>query len=161
MSALGFTDASPRFHRLLVDIAGQPPRARPAECSRARLRVLISVGAVLELLPREQGTIRLLRLDTKDAEDYAEGAEDDLVKQFGHLPFDRYTPEVVRQQINDFIDPRGGRTLAVQAIADVESDNFVVSKSCSTSRVNKPKLATGYVQGTRSRLGDRCGGRTG
>lgn len=83
---------------------------------------------VLGLLPRERGTIRLRRLDGRDAEDYAVGAEDDLVRRFGHLPLDRYTPEVVRQQIDDVIDPglRAG-TLAVLAIADVESDDFLGS----------------------------------
>jgi RimJ/RimL family protein N-acetyltransferase len=89
---------------------------------------LITGGAVLELLPHAQGTIRLRRLDSRDAEDYAEGAEDDLVKRFGHLPLDRYTPEVVRQQLDEVIDPglRAG-TLAVLAIADVESDDFLGS----------------------------------
>ena len=83
---------------------------------------------MLELLPREQGTIRLRRLGTRDAADYARGAEDDLVRRFGHLPLDRYTPEVVQQQIDDVIDPgsRAG-TLAVLAIADVESDDFLGS----------------------------------
>lgn len=85
-------------------------------------------GGVLDLLPCEQGTIRIRRLGARDAEAYAAGSQDEFVRRFGHLPLDRYTPDVVREQIDDVIDPgiRAG-TLAVLAIADIESDAFLGS----------------------------------
>jgi [ribosomal protein S5]-alanine N-acetyltransferase len=83
---------------------------------------------VLPHLPQERDGVRIRRLRHNDAEAFTEGTKDEQVRRFGHLPYDEYTPEIVRDQIDGDIDEglRHG-SLAVLAIADAVSDDFLGS----------------------------------
>ncbi|GAA3167683.1 MULTISPECIES: GNAT family N-acetyltransferase [Streptomyces] len=79
------------------------------------------------LLPISDGLRTLRPLSVHDAERYAAGTRDPLVRKYGHLPEPEYTPETVARLAADVV-PRGLRTgdLAVLGIAD-EADAFLGS----------------------------------
>lgn len=82
----------------------------------------------LALLPVSDGIVTIRTMVARDAEAYAAGTEDALVKRFAHLPLDRYTPQVVRALIDGVL--AGGLrdgTLAVLAISDAKSSQFLGS----------------------------------
>lgn len=63
-----------------------------------------------------------------DAEAYAAGAGDDLVRRFAHLPLETYTPQIVRDLIHGVIaDGLRDGNLAILTIADPASDTFLGS----------------------------------
>lgn len=79
-------------------------------------------------LPLSSGRTRLRRMRDSDAEKYAAGTEDEMVRKFGHLPEPQYTPETVRTMIREAVEPGlADGTLAVLTLADAESDEFVGS----------------------------------
>lgn len=80
------------------------------------------------LLPLQDDRVRLRPLHRRDATAYAEGTNDPGVREYGHLPEPEYTPESVRQMIDRDTEPGLERgDLAVLAIADAETDQFVGS----------------------------------
>ena len=80
------------------------------------------------VLPLVSDTTRLRRMTDADAAAYAAGTADDAVRRFGHLPEPEYTPESVRTMIREVVEPSlADGTLAVLALADAESDEFVGS----------------------------------
>ncbi|NKY49001.1 GNAT family N-acetyltransferase [Nocardia vermiculata] len=79
-------------------------------------------------LPVRVGDIVVRKLNHADAEPFAHGTDDDLVRRFGHLPLTEYTADVVRAQIDGVIAAGlADGSLAVLAIADAESDAFLGS----------------------------------
>jgi len=81
-----------------------------------------------DLLPLTTTRARIRPLRHADAEAYAEGTDDRLVREFAHLPEDRYTPASVRTMIDEVVDPGLSRgDLAVLAIADPGTDAFAGS----------------------------------
>lgn len=83
---------------------------------------------IAERLPRGEGNVTVRRLHHGDAHSFAAGTEDAAVRRFGHLPLREYSAEIVREQIDGVI-ARGlaDDTLAVLAIADASSDDFLGS----------------------------------
>ncbi|ONM50644.1 GNAT family N-acetyltransferase [Nocardia donostiensis] len=83
---------------------------------------------IAEQLPCTDGDVRVRQLRHDDAEAFARGTDDEAVKRYGHLPLPEYTPEIVRDQIDGVIaDGLADGSLAVLAIADAESDEFLGS----------------------------------
>ena len=82
----------------------------------------------VDSLPVSRGRIRLRVLRESDARAYAEGARDDAVRRFAHLPEPEYTTESAATMIGE-VARRGidRGVLAVLAIADSISDEFVGS----------------------------------
>ncbi len=82
----------------------------------------------LAALPISDGTVTIRTMSIADAEAYATGTDDALVKRFAHLPLENYTPEIVSNMIEGAIAEglRDG-TLAVLTIADANSDAFLGS----------------------------------
>lgn len=81
-----------------------------------------------DLLPLTNSRARIRPLRHADAEAYAVGTDDPLVRQFAHLPEDRYTPASVRAMIDQVTEPALARgDLAVLAIADPRTDAFAGS----------------------------------
>lgn len=81
-----------------------------------------------DLLPLTNTRARIRPLRRADAEAYALGTDDPLVRQFAHLPQDRYTPASVRTMIDQVTDPALARgDLAVLTIADPRTDAFAGS----------------------------------
>ena len=79
-------------------------------------------------IPISDGIVTIRLMSDVDADAYAAGAEDALVKRFAHLPLEKYTPQVVRDMIRGVIaDGLRDRTLAVLTIADASSDSFLGS----------------------------------
>lgn len=79
-------------------------------------------------VPISDGVVTIRLMSDLDADAYATGADDALVKRFAHLPLGKYTPQVVRDMIRGVIaDGLRDRTLAVLAIADTRSDSFLGS----------------------------------
>ena len=67
-------------------------------------------------------------LSELDADAYAAGTKDGAVRRFAHLPEPDYTPESVRRMICDEVATGlSSGTLAVLALADAETDQFVGS----------------------------------
>lgn len=80
------------------------------------------------LLPMENARARIRTMHQGDAAAYVEGTEDDAVRAYAHLPEERYTVELVDELIAGAIREGLDRgDLAVLAIADVPSDDFVGS----------------------------------
>ena len=79
-------------------------------------------------LPITFENTRLRPLSELDADAYASGTKDEAVRRFGHLPEPDYTPDSVRRMIREeaAVGLSTG-TLAVLALADVETDRFVGS----------------------------------
>lgn len=83
---------------------------------------------IRSLLPMTTSDVRVRQLMPRDAEAYAHGSGDTAVRRFAHLPEPHYTPELVREQIDSVITPGlSAGALAVLAIADVDSDEFLGS----------------------------------
>ncbi|SEI03552.1 Protein N-acetyltransferase, RimJ/RimL family [Rheinheimera pacifica] len=79
-------------------------------------------------VPISDGVVTIRLMSDIDADAYAAGADDALVKRFAHLPLEKYTPQVVRNMIRGVIADRlRDRTLAVLTIADASSDSFLGS----------------------------------
>ena len=80
------------------------------------------------VLPVTDGMVTIRTMSAADAEAYAAGTEDVLVKRFAHLPLDTYTPQIVRTMIDGAVAEglRDG-TLAVLAICDARSGAFLGS----------------------------------
>ena len=67
-------------------------------------------------------------LSELDADAYAAGTKDGAVRRFAHLPEPDYTPESVRRMISEEVAAGlSSGTLAVLALADAETDQFVGS----------------------------------
>ena len=82
----------------------------------------------LAVLPVSDGIVTIRTMSAEDAEAYAAGTEDALVKRFAHLPLDTYTPQIVRTMIDGVIaDGLRDGTLAVLAICDAQSSAFLGS----------------------------------
>ncbi|MGE2719145.1 hypothetical protein [Mycolicibacterium celeriflavum] len=96
---------------------------------------------IADRLPRREGNVTVRRLRHGDAHAFAAGTDDAAVRRFGHLPLGEYSAEVVREQIDGVI-ARGlaDDTLAVLALADASSDDFLVG-SAGTVRRNDGGLA--------------------
>jgi RimJ/RimL family protein N-acetyltransferase len=79
------------------------------------------------LLPISDGLRTLRPLSSHDAERYAAGTQDPLVRKYGHLPEPEYTPEIVTHLADDIV-PQGLRAgdLAVLSIVD-DADTFLGS----------------------------------
>ncbi|MFB7916038.1 GNAT family N-acetyltransferase [Streptomyces sp. NPDC056061] len=71
------------------------------------------------LLPIGDGLRTLRPLSSRDAERYAAGSQDPLVRKYGHLPEPEYTPEAVARLADDVV-PRHLRAgdLALLSIVD-------------------------------------------
>jgi [ribosomal protein S5]-alanine N-acetyltransferase len=83
---------------------------------------------VLGALPLTEGQVRVRALEHGDAAAYARGSRDEPVKRYGHLPLSEYTEGIVREQIDGvFADGLADGSLAVLAIADARSDDFLGS----------------------------------
>lgn len=79
-------------------------------------------------VPISDGVVTIRLMFDVDADAYAAGADDALVKRFAHLPLEKYTPQVVSDMIQGVItDGLRDRTLAVLTIADASSDSFLGS----------------------------------
>lgn len=79
------------------------------------------------LLPLSSDHIRLRPLERKDAEAFAGGSADPLVREYGHLPQPNYTTDSVMKMIREEANPGLERgDLAVLAIADL-NDSFAGS----------------------------------
>src|SRR5690625_1726819 len=90
----------------------------------------VRLGSMLDqdLLPLTNSRARIRPLRHADAEVYAAGTEDPLVRQFAHLPEDRYTSASVRAVIDQVAAPALDRgDLALLAIADPRTDAFAGS----------------------------------
>ncbi|WP_435655994.1 GNAT family N-acetyltransferase [Brucella pituitosa] len=82
----------------------------------------------LTVLPISDGVMTIRPMSDADAEAYAAGTNDALVKRFAHLPLDEYTPQIVRDMIQGAIaDGLRDGTLAVLAISCASSDSFLGS----------------------------------
>ncbi|KAB2693100.1 GNAT family N-acetyltransferase [Brucella intermedia] len=82
----------------------------------------------LEALPISDGAIAVRVMSHADAEAYASGTDDALVRRFAHLPLEKYTPQVVHDLIQGAIaDGLRDGTLAVLTISDASSDSFLGS----------------------------------
>ena len=82
----------------------------------------------LSVLPISDGVVTIRLMSDKDAEAYASGKNDALVKRFAHLPLDEYTPQIVCDMIQGVIaDGLRDGTLAVLTISDASSDSFLGS----------------------------------
>lgn len=82
----------------------------------------------LAVLPISDGVVTIRVMSDTDAEAYAAGTNDALVKHFAHLPLDEYTPQIVRDMIRSAIaDGLHDGTLAVLTISDATSDSFLGS----------------------------------
>jgi len=80
------------------------------------------------LLPMDNELARLRVLRVEDADAYADGTEDFLVRAFAHLPEPKYTPTTVKSMINGVArEGLEGGHLAVLAIADTVTDEFAGS----------------------------------
>ncbi|UVE00394.1 GNAT family N-acetyltransferase [Corynebacterium amycolatum] len=67
-------------------------------------------------------------LSELDADAYAAGTKDGAVRRFAHLPEPDYTPESVRRMVREEVATGlSSGTLAVLALADAETDQFVGS----------------------------------
>ncbi|MFE3444540.1 GNAT family N-acetyltransferase [Nocardia sp. NPDC059180] len=83
---------------------------------------------LVDALPRDRHGVRVRQLRHADAEAFARGAEDEDVKRYGHLPLPKYTPEIVRDQIDGVIaDGLADGSLAVLAISDTGTDELLGS----------------------------------
>lgn len=82
----------------------------------------------ITVLPISDEAVIVRAMSDADAEAYAAGTDDALVKRFAHLPLEEYTPQIVRDMIRGAIAEglRDG-TLAVLAIADAKSHLFLGS----------------------------------
>lgn len=82
----------------------------------------------MSALPISDGAVTIRTMSIADAEAYANGTDDTLVKRFAHLPLENYTPKIVSNMIEGTIAEglRDG-TLAVLTIADANSDAFLGS----------------------------------
>ena len=79
-------------------------------------------------LPVSDGIVTIRAMAARDAEAYAAGTKDALVKRFAHLPLDSYTPKIVRTMIDGVIaDGLRDGALAVLAISNVKSNQFLGS----------------------------------
>lgn len=86
------------------------------------------VVTIAEHLPVRAAGVVVRRLRDEDAEAFAQGTKDPAVQQYGQLPLQHYTPEIVREQIDGVIaDGLADGTLAVLAVADEGSDGFLGS----------------------------------
>lgn len=75
--------------------------------------------------PLNDDTIRVRRLERRDAEAFVEGTTDEQVRRFGHLPVAEYTEDIFLEQLDGVIaDGLRDGSLAVLAIAEVVSDDF-------------------------------------
>ena len=82
----------------------------------------------LAVLPVSDGIVTIRTMVARDAEAYAAGTEDALVKRFAHLPLDRYTPQIARNLIDGVVaDSLRDGTLAVLAISAAQSSQFLGS----------------------------------
>ncbi|BBZ03125.1 N-acetyltransferase [Mycolicibacterium chitae] len=83
---------------------------------------------ITEGLPGREGDVTVRRLGHHDAEAFAAGTKDEAVQRYGHLPLAEYSPQTVRDQVDNEI-ARGldDGSLAVLAIADADSDEFLGS----------------------------------
>ncbi|MBV2142971.1 GNAT family N-acetyltransferase [Falsochrobactrum sp. TDYN1] len=82
----------------------------------------------LSVLPISDGLVTIRAMSDADAEAYAAGTNDALVKHFAHLPLEEYTPQIVRDMIQGAIaDGLRDGTLAVLTISDAGSDSFLGS----------------------------------
>jgi len=83
---------------------------------------------IIDELPCTAGDVCVRRIGYDDADPFARGTDDDAVRRYGHLPVSKYTPEIVREQIDGVIEQGlADGSLAVLAIADAESDEFLGS----------------------------------
>ena len=82
----------------------------------------------LAVLPLSDGMVTVRSMSAADADAYAAGTDDALVKRFAHLPLDKYTPQIACNLIEGAIAVglRDG-TLAVLAICDTPSNAFLGS----------------------------------
>ena len=95
---------------------------------------------VLDALPLTEGQVRVRALAHGDAAAYARGSRDEPVRRFGHLPLAEYTEDVVREQIDGVIaDGLADGSLAVLAIADARSDDFLGSIVLFDVREDRPR----------------------
>ncbi|WP_343805804.1 GNAT family protein [Paenochrobactrum glaciei] len=84
--------------------------------------------SLLKHLPVSNAQLSLRAMKQADAAAYAAGTMDAAVKQFGHLPLEHYTPEIVSEMIYGSIaDGLRSGDLAVLTIADTASDRFAGS----------------------------------
>lgn len=82
----------------------------------------------LAVLPISDDVVTVRAMSDTDAEAYAAGANDALVRHFAHLPLDEYTPQIVRSMMRGAIaDGLRDGSLAVLAISDAGSDSFLGS----------------------------------
>src|SRR5690606_9056371 len=82
----------------------------------------------LKVLPITDRVVTIRAMSDTDAEAYAAGTNDTLVKRFAHLPLDKYTPQIVRDMIRGAIaDGLRDGTLAVLTISSATSDSFLGS----------------------------------
>lgn len=51
------------------------------------------------VLPISDGVVTIRAMSDGDAEAYAAGTNDALVKHFAHLPLENYTPQIVRDML--------------------------------------------------------------
>lgn len=78
--------------------------------------------------PITDGTIRVRRLERRDAAAFVAGTRDRQVRRFAHLPVAEYTEELFLEQLDTVIAAGlRGQHLAVLAIADAASDEFLGS----------------------------------
>ena len=80
------------------------------------------------VLPVSDGIVTIRTMVARDAEAYAAGTENALVKRFAHLPLDCYTPQIVRALIDGVVaDGLRDGTLAVLTISHAKSNQFLGS----------------------------------
>lgn len=96
---------------------------------------------VLDALPCTEGTIRVRALGPGDAAAFVRGSADESVKRHGHLPLPEYTEDIVRDQIDgDIADGLADGSLAVLAIADARSDDFLGSVVLFNVRADRAEV---------------------
>ena len=57
----------------------------------------------LAVLPISDGVVTIRAMSDEDAEAYAAGTGDALVRRFAHLPLEKYSPQIVRELIHSVI----------------------------------------------------------
>lgn len=83
---------------------------------------------IADKLPCTADDVRVRRIGYDDADAFTRGTDDEAVRKYGHLPVPKYTPEIVREQIDGVIEQGLAEgALAVLAIADAGSDEFLGS----------------------------------
>ena len=100
----------------------------------------------VSLLPITCENTRLRQFSELDAEAYAAGTRDEVVRRFGHLPEPTYTPESVRRMIREEVAEGLSSSITASRSATWHCD----SPTPSTARPRSGGFSTRHTAGTAS-----------